>query len=193
MQASDIPNLISVLRIFLSIPVVWLLLEGEFASAMVLFAVAGASDALDGFLAKRFGWESRLGGILDPLADKVLLVSSFLALGVLDLIPAWLVMLVIFRDLLIVTGAVIYHYRIESLIAKPSFISKVNTTVQILLVLAVVFDRGVWAFPPSLIVAMVQLTLVTTLLSGAAYVWTWSRRALRHPDRDNGGHRDNRE
>ncbi len=119
MRARDIPNLISFLRILLTIPVVWLLIEQQFSAALILFGVAGFSDALDGYLAKRFAWRSRLGGLLDPLADKALLMSSFLVLGVLGLIPVWLVMLVIFRDLVIVGGALYYHFSIEDLQARP--------------------------------------------------------------------------
>ena len=104
MGREDIPNLISVLRIFLSVPVVWMLLEQRFDIALILFAIAGVSDGLDGFLAKHYGWQSRLGGLLDPMADKILLVSSYVSLALLGLIPVWLMLLVILRDLVIVTG-----------------------------------------------------------------------------------------
>ncbi len=136
MRREEIPNLISVLRIFLSIPVIWMLLEQRFEIALVLFAVAGISDGLDGYLAKRNGWVSRLGGLLDPLADKVLLVSSYLSLAVIGAIPVWLVMLVILRDLVIVTGALVYNFRVKQLDVAPSLLSKFNTLAQIVLVLA---------------------------------------------------------
>ena len=106
----DIPNLISILRIFLTIPVVWMLLIQRFDVALVLFAIAGISDGLDGFLAKHFGWHSRLGGLLDPMADKVLLVSSYVCLAMLGLIPTLLMVLVIVRDLIIVTSALVYNF-----------------------------------------------------------------------------------
>ena len=172
LQARDIPNLISFLRILLTIPVVWLLIEREFSYALALFAVAGFSDGLDGFLAKRFQWRSRLGGLLDPLADKALLI-----LGVLGLIPVWLVLLVIFRDLTIVGGALYYHFSVEDLQAQPSLVSKLNTVLQILLVLLVVTDAGPYPLPSPLISMLLWSTLVTTLASGADYVWVWSRKA----------------
>lgn len=180
LKREDIPNLISILRIFISVPVVWMLLEQRFGMALVLFAVAGVSDGLDGYLAKHYGWQSQLGGLLDPLADKVLLVSSYLTLALIGVIPVWLVMLVILRDLVIVTGALVYHFRVMELDARPSLISKFNTFSQIVLVLAVVLDRGLWALPEWSIESLIWLVLATTLASGANYVWVWSRLAIAH-------------
>lgn len=177
MQSKDIPNLISVLRILLTIPIVWLLFEHEFSYALILFAVAGFSDGLDGFLAKRLGWQSHLGGLLDPLADKALLMSSFLVLGGLGLIPVWLVMLVIFRDLTIMGGALYYNFSIEELDASPSLISKLNTLLQIVLVLLVVTDAGPLALPEQLLFWLTWATGFTTLVSGIAYVWVWTNKA----------------
>ncbi len=184
MRREDIPNLISVLRIFLSIPVVWALLEGRFDLALVVFAIAGISDGLDGYLAKHYGWQSTLGGLLDPLADKVLLVSSYLSLALIGLIPVWLVLLVILRDLVIVTGALIYHFRISHLEADPSRISKLNTVMQILLVLVAVFDKGLMPLPGWLFVSLLYLVAITTLASGINYVWIWSRRATEYRNQD---------
>ena len=180
MNVRDIPNLISILRIFLSVPVVWMLLVQEFGAALVLFAIAGISDGLDGFLAKRFGWKSQLGGLLDPLADKVLLVSSYLSLGLLNIIPIWLVLIVILRDLVIVTGALVYNYRVQELEAEPSLISKFNTFAQILLVLASVLDRGLFPLPELVIQGMIWVVLFSTIASGVNYVWVWSHRAADH-------------
>ena len=179
MKARDIPNLISFARILLTIPVVWLLMEREFSAALILFGIAGFSDGLDGYLAKRFDWQSRLGGLLDPLADKALLMSSFLVLGVLGLIPVWLVLLVIFRDLLIVGGALYYHFSVEDLQASPSLLSKLNTLLQILLVLLVVTNAGPYQLPRILMDLLVWGTLLTTLASGVNYVWVWSMKARR--------------
>jgi cardiolipin synthase (CMP-forming) len=177
MRARDIPNLISFLRILLTLPIVWLLFEQQFTYALMLFALAGFSDGLDGFLAKRFHWQSRLGGLLDPLADKALLMSSFLVLGGLGLIPIWLVILVIFRDLLIVGGALYYNFSIEEVDAHPSLISKLNTLLQILLVLLVVTDAGPYPLPDVLMEPLFWATLATTVASGVDYVWVWSRKA----------------
>ena len=180
MKARDIPNLISILRIFLSVPVVWMLLVHEFGAALVLFAIAGISDGLDGYLAKHFGWKSHLGGLLDPLADKVLLVSSYLSLALLGIIPIWLVLIVILRDLVIVTGALIYNFRVHELEAEPSLISKFNTFAQIVLVLTSVLDRSLLPLPDLIIDGMIWTVLFSTIASGVNYVWVWSHRAVDH-------------
>ncbi|MGD2138371.1 MAG: CDP-alcohol phosphatidyltransferase family protein, partial [Gammaproteobacteria bacterium] len=109
MKARDIPNIITLFRFLLVPPVVVLLLKQQFASALVVFGIAGFSDALDGFLAKHYDWTSRLGGLLDPLADKLLLLGCFITLGWLGLIPWWLIVLVVVRDIVILTGAVVYN------------------------------------------------------------------------------------
>jgi cardiolipin synthase (CMP-forming) len=176
-KARDIPNVITAFRFLLVPPVVILLLQDRFAAALVVFGVAGFSDALDGFLAKRYGWQSRLGGLMDPLADKLLLVSCFVTLGWLGWIPMWLVALVILRDLVIVAGAIFYNLRVEQLEAEPTMVSKLNTTAQIILVLAVIFSLGVQAIPAQLIDILQYSVLVTTLWSGLDYVWIWGRRA----------------
>ncbi|MGD2116719.1 MAG: CDP-alcohol phosphatidyltransferase family protein [Chromatiales bacterium] len=184
MQKKDIPNIISVLRILLTIPVIWALLEQQFLLALVLFFIAGVSDGLDGFLAKHYHWQSRLGGLLDPLADKALLVSSFLCLGGLGLLPSWLVALVILRDVVIVSGALIYTIQIEELNAQPSLVSKLNTLLQILLVLLVVVAQGVYPLPAIITQSMIWAVTITTVLSGIDYVIDWSRRAARHQRKD---------
>lgn len=177
MKARDIPNVITVFRFLLVPPVVVLLLQERFTAALIVFGVAGFSDGLDGFLAKHFNWRSRLGGIIDPLADKLLLVSCFVTLGWLGLIPAWLVLLVILRDLVIVAGATFYHMRIEQFEAEPSVASKLNTAAQILLVLAVLYSFGIQAVPALLMEVLLYSVLATTLWSGFDYVWTWGQRA----------------
>ena len=177
MNRKDIPNLISILRIILAVPVVAALLAQQFELALTLFLVAGISDALDGFLAKHYGWSSRLGGLLDPLADKLLLVTALLALGWLEAVPVWLVAIVILRDVIIVAGATVYNYRITKLDAKPSLLSKINTVVQIALVLAVTLNHGIVPLPTWFLQGLIWATLATTVSSGANYVWVWSRRA----------------
>ena len=107
MKRSDIPNLITVMRIVLVVPVSWSLLRQEFGLALALFFVAGVSDGLDGFLAKHYGWSSRLGALLDPLADKALLVACYASLAWIGLLPVWLLVLVVARDVVIVAGAVV--------------------------------------------------------------------------------------
>ncbi len=178
MNLRQLPNVISVFRMLLVGPVVWCLLQQEFGIALVLFAIAGISDGLDGFLAKHFGWQSRLGTILDPLADKLLLVCSFLALTWAGLSPLWLLVAVITRDLLIVIGGVAFHYLLGRFEMEPSYISKANTFFQIIYVLAVVFFRGEFAFTPWIIEALLYIVFATTVISGLNYVWIWGRRAI---------------
>lgn len=179
MKASDIPNIITVFRFLLVPPLVLLLLQEQFGLALLIFGVAGFSDGLDGFLAKRFNWASRLGALMDPLADKLLLVSSFITLGWLQRIPLWLVCVVILRDLVIVGGALVYNFRIERLEADPSMVSKLNTVTQIVLVLAVLLSQVVAGVPYLWMDVLLYCVLVTTLWSGFDYVWRWSRRAWR--------------
>ena len=180
MQLRDIPNVISALRLIAVVPVVWLLLNQQFAWALVLFAVAGVSDAVDGYLAKTYGWQSRLGGILDPLADKALLVCCFLVLGSMGVVPLWLVMAAIFRDIVIVVGALLYNYRVEELEAAPLLSSKINTLVQLVLVIVAIIDAGFVPLPRWIIVGLIWTCLATILVSGVQYVLVWTAKARRH-------------
>jgi len=177
MQARDIPNLITVLRLLLVPPIVLALAAGHYTLALTLFVIAGLSDALDGFLAKTFNWTSRLGGLLDPIADKLLLVSCYLTLTWLGLLPVWLTALVIGRDLVILSGAILYNALIERVEAAPSVISKINTLSQLLLVAAVLFNYGAQPLPVGWLDLLIHGVVTTTLLSGADYVWTWGWRA----------------
>mgnify|MGYP000078381515 CR=1 FL=1 len=179
MKGRNLPNLISLFRVLLVGPVVVLLLEQHERAALVLFAVAGLSDALDGYLAKRYGWTSRAGAILDPLADKLLLVATYVTLGWLAALPLWLVAAVLGRDLAIVAGGVAYHLRFGPFQLRPSLISKINTAAQIGLVLAVIFDRGVYRLDAAWLTALTDVVLVTTVASGVGYIGVWGRRAWR--------------
>ncbi len=177
MKARDIPNLLTVARILLVPPIVWLLLQRQYDFALALFFIAGVSDGLDGFLAKKMRWESRLGEMLDPLADKFLLISSYLALAWLALLPVWLVALVLIRDLIIVTGATFYYFRVEKVGAAPTIVSKLNTLLQILLVFLVITGQTFTLQVSDLIQAMVFAVALTTVWSGVDYIVTWGSRA----------------
>jgi cardiolipin synthase len=183
LQYRYIPNLITGLRILLVAPILLCLLRERYAEALLLFVVAGFSDALDGYLAKRNNWITPLGGILDPLADKLLLMGSILTLGVLGALPFWLVALAIVRDVVIVGGALGYHYWIERFQAAPLAISKLNTLMQLTLVLIVIFSKAFPIVPEKLLAVLIVVTALTTLASGIAYVWGWSRRALERKKR----------
>jgi cardiolipin synthase len=173
-----LPNLITVGRFLLVPPTLLALVQGRYALALVLMAVAGASDGVDGYLARRFGWGSRIGAVLDPLADKTLLVSAFVTLGVLGYIPLWAVALVVARDLIIVAGAGAFRLLFGRLDLMPSLISKANTLVQVVLVVEVMARLAGVGFPAWLAPALLAVMAVTTIASGAHYVWTWSRIAL---------------
>lgn len=172
-----LPNLITILRILLVGPVVWALLDGRYQLAIWLFVIAGVSDGVDGFLAKHFGWTSRLGGILDALADKFLLVSTFVALWWLAVFPGWLVLWILARDLLIVGGGIVYRTRIGTFDPEPSPISKLNTLLQIILAALGVVHLGITPIPWWLFQVLIWTVVVTVFLSGAGYVREWSRRA----------------
>ncbi len=178
MKARDIPNLITALRILLVFPVIYLLFQHRFEWALGLFLLAGISDGIDGFLARRFGWRSRLGSILDPLADKLLMISVFLTLGWLELAPWWLVAAVLLRDLVIVLGGLAYHVLIGEYAMEPALISKLNTTAQIALVLGLLASQ-IWPLPGELVQGLIYLVAATTLLSGLHYVLAWGGRAWR--------------
>lgn len=177
MTRKDIPNLISILRIFLVVPVVWLLLEHKYADALILFAIAGISDGLDGYLAKRNNWGTRLGSVLDPIADKLLLVSSYIVLGWLGLVPGWLVFAVLGRDAVIISGALGFHFLIGKYDMSPSMISKTNTAAQIVLVVIVIYAQTMHIIPSLFVEGLIYFVLITTVLSGIDYVMVWGRRA----------------
>jgi len=182
-KKSDIPNLISILRILLVGPTVYLLVQEQYAVALAVFFIAGISDVADGFLARYFNWQSRLGAILDPIGDKLLMVSCFLTLGWLGQVPVLLVILVIARDLIIVIGAISYHVLIEEVSIEPVRISKLNTAMQILLVIVMIFANT--QLPLSnllqqpILDALIYIVYATTIASGIVYVWMWGQRARR--------------
>ena len=176
MGVNQIPNIITGVRFLLVPLLVWSLVERNFGLALATFGIMGVSDGLDGFLAKHYGWKTRLGEFLDPLADKTMLVSAYITLGFGGLVPFWLVITIILRDVVILTGAGVYHLLTRQLQMVPSLISKLNTLAQIILVLAVIFDQLI-ELPGNLVSIIIILTLFTTVASGIAYVIEWSSRA----------------
>jgi cardiolipin synthase len=174
-----LPNIISFLRILLVAPIVWALLNHRYDLAVVLFVIAGISDGVDGYLAKRFGWESRFGGVLDAIADKLLLVSTFIVLWLLTVFPLWLVALIIMRDLLIVGGGVIYNLKVEKFNAEPSLMSKLNTVLQIILATVGVLSLGLIDVLPVVIYVLTWAVAITVVMSGFGYANTWGRRVVK--------------
>ena len=172
-----IPNAICVFRIILVWPVIWVLLQGQYSIALVLIAIAGFSDGLDGFLAKRYDWRTRLGSLLDPAADKLLLVSVFLTLTYLGLAPLWLALTVVLRDAVIVCGAGAYQLLIGPVYGEPRRISKLNTACQLVFVLSIITQQG-YGWPPEISVLLLGAgVFYTSVISGLDYVLTWSKRA----------------
>lgn len=169
----NIPNFITLARI-ISVPVIfWLLLSGQSKTAFFVFVCAGVSDAVDGYLAKRFDWRTELGSYLDPLADKLLIVSIFIALGVRDELPLWLVIAVVSRDILIVAAVLLAWLLDQPVRIKPLAISKANTAMQIVLAATVLADG---AFGLGLTVSrqiLVWIAGALTLASLATYLQAW--------------------
>lgn len=173
-----IPNALCVLRMALIVPVAWLLLVEEYQLTLCVFAFAAFTDGLDGFIAKRFGWTSELGKILDPLADKILLVGVFITLAVAGLVPAWLAAVAVMRDVVITAGAIAYSWLYGDPGGRPTWISKINTLCQVLYVLLVVGSQALQRTADVALTVLGALVLVTAAISGLDYVITYSRKAL---------------
>jgi cardiolipin synthase len=178
MKLVTVPNLICLLRIALTVPIVMWLAEGRYGDTLVLFAIAAVSDVLDGFLAKTFGWTSEVGKVLDPLADKLLLVSVFITLAAIGLVPVWLATIAVARDVVIGAGAAIYQWLFGPLEGRPTVPSKINTLVQLMFVIAVVWQAAFRNLPEWLVLGLGALVLVTTVVSGFDYVLTYTRKAI---------------
>jgi cardiolipin synthase (CMP-forming) len=171
----SLPNLISLGRLLLVPLAIWLILRHHYGTAFWLLVVAGISDALDGFIAKHFDRRTRLGALLDPIADKALLVSVYVTLGLANQLWPSLVILVVFRDVMIVGGflliqafAVPKHY-------DPLYISKINTGLQLVLVAFVLAKLGLSANWDDIGGILSYAVIATTVLSGLSYIWRWAR------------------
>jgi cardiolipin synthase (CMP-forming) len=171
----SIPNLITLVRILLVPIVIWAITAGEMRIAFVLFLAAGISDAVDGFLAKRFEMTTELGAYLDPLADKAMLVSIYIALGIIEAVPRWLVILVVFRDIMIVSAVILSWLVDKPLPLKPLLVSKLNTVAQIALACVVLAALGFHFNARIAVGALISLVAVLTLLSVIFYLAEWVR------------------
>ncbi len=172
-MVSYIPNLITILRVA-AVPILILLLKNEyFEPALLLFVAAGVSDALDGYIAKKYRVQSQFGAILDPVADKILLVSCFVMLTLLDHLPFWLLVIVVFRDVLIVGGYLVLVMLGTSVQMRPSAVSKLNTLFQICLVSLVLARLAGWIDLSIVVESLIILVAATSVLSGVHYVWVW--------------------
>jgi cardiolipin synthase (CMP-forming) len=175
-----IPNLICLARIVLIWPLLQAMLAGDQIRIVVLFCIAAVSDGLDGYLAKRFNWTSELGRFLDPAADKLLLVSVFITAAWLDIAPWWVAAVAVARDLVIAGGALFYRMWFGPVRGRPTIISKINTGMQIIYLLAVIMASASGFPPREILDALAVVMVVTTLASGADYVMRFLRRAFEH-------------
>jgi len=170
---SSLPNLITLARL-LAVPVmVWLIVSGQWTAAFWLFVGAGISDGVDGYIAKRFDAESVLGSYLDPIADKVMLVCVFITLGIADEISAWLVIIIVSRDALIVGGTLLSQIVERPIKMKPLFVSKINTVAQIVLAAVALANLGLGWSDIGQVMALEYTVAATTLASGALYLVQW--------------------
>ena len=177
MDLSWIPNAISLMRIFLIAPIILLFVYDEFGWALGLFIIASLSDGIDGYIAKKYGWDPRLGAFLDPAGDKLLVAWSFGTLAFLGHIPVWLAVIVILRDVVIVAGSFMYHYLVRRLEGDPTFISKLNTGLEFTFLIFVMFNAG-FGWPDETTITVVgAAVLVTVVISGFDYVSNWIRSA----------------
>ncbi len=170
----NLPNAITFGRLCAVPLAVWLVLHQDLRVAFGLFVAAGLSDAVDGWLARRQG-STALGALLDAVADKLLLVSLYVTLAAIAVLPDWLAILVVFRDFVIVGGVLVFWLLGNQVSTRPLMISKLNTTAQIVLVALALLLTGFRMQAPALLAALVWLVAFTTLCSGAAYVWIGAR------------------
>lgn len=168
-----LPNIITVARIALVPVLILLLREQRYGLALAVFIIAGASDALDGWLAKRLGVQTQFGAVLDPVADKLLLVTAYVMLAVLGHIPFWLTLAVVSRDALIVGGYLLYTSHAGPVKMRPSILSKLNTLLQIALVCLILAKQAAGLNLPLLVNVAIWAVLVTTVASGLHYLWSW--------------------
>ena len=172
-----LPNAISIARIILVAPILFYIVNGDYGLALILFFIAGFSDGVDGYLAKRFDWHTRIGALLDPIADKLLVGGTFLTMFYVGLVPVWLAALVIFRDVVIIGGATAYNFLVGPVEGEPTRISKLNTALQLLFIVFVLSNAG-FGWPDRIAITVIGAgVLVTLVVSGIDYVWAWSRRA----------------
>lgn len=182
MKKENIPNIITCLRIVLAIPFLYFLLTDQYRIAFYIFLVAGLSDGFDGMLARYYNWTSRFGAFMDPLADKLLMMSSFTAVAWLGQIPIWLFVIVIMRDVIILSGVGGVLYIRGHVDYDPIFISKINTGFQILLITSIIFGLSYHPLPSIFINTLIGIVTATTFLSIAAYVWIGTKKAFFNDD-----------
>ena len=171
----NIPNTLTLARIVAVPLLVWLIIDQKMFAAFLVFMLAGISDAADGFLAKRYGWNTELGAYLDPIADKALLVTIYVTLGLAGHLPVWLVIAVVSRDILIVGAVLLAWMMSRPIIVKPLLVSKANTLSQIVLAGLVLAELGLGLGLGQLVWVLVWVTGTLTIVSAGAYFWAWRK------------------
>ena len=174
-----IPNALTLFRLILIGPFLLSFYNQDYVTAFYVFLIAGFSDGLDGWMARYFNWQTPFGSFIDPLADKLLVASSFISLALKNQLPWWLVVIVFMRDFTILAGIAAWYYVIQrKLDFEPTYLSKVNTVLQLGLVTLCLFEL---AFPPfsfHLVPILITLTTITTTTTYIHYAWTWGKKAL---------------
>jgi cardiolipin synthase len=174
----NIPNILTAFRILLIPVIIDLILQKNYVIALWFFLLAAVSDALDGFIARRFNMCTRLGAMLDPLADKLMVVTAVLALFRLGLVPVWVMMAIVCRDIVILVGAIAWRLRIGRIEMAPIIVSKVNTFFQVTMIFLVLSHAAEMIEIASWFSLLFLLVFITSLTSGIQYVLVWGKKAL---------------
>jgi cardiolipin synthase (CMP-forming) len=177
-KAKYIPNAITSTRILCVPWLIWMLFHQQIERSLILILFMGLYDGLDGFLARCYNWKTTLGAYLDPLADKLMLLSTFIAFASLGWVPGWLAAVIVAREVILLVGAFYYHLVTRQLKMEPLEISKINTCAQIILAVSLIYAQ-VGPLHEQILNALMAIVVCTTVASGICYVMEWSRRAAK--------------
>ncbi len=180
MSLSMLPNILTVARIVAVVPLIGLMLTESYLWALVVAMLAGVTDALDGYLARRFAWQTHFGGWADPAADKLLMSASYITLAYLQALPIWLGILVIGKDLVVALGALSYRWLFGRFKATPTRLSKLATLIQVILIWLVLMGLSGFPVPNAWVAGLVLVVGGFTGMTLIQYVVIWSRRAYKH-------------
>ena len=176
----QVPNAVTLVRLLLIPVLVMLLAQRDYAAAFAAFCISALSDFADGVIARRWNARTRFGAIADPVVDKLTMLSVTLTLAVQGLLPLWLVAAIVARDLVIVGGALAYHYSVGRYDIAPTLLSKINTAIEFLTLAMVLGGAADLFIASAATLALFTLLMVTIVASGVQYVWVWGRRAINH-------------
>ena len=174
----QLPNLLTTLRLLLALPLCWMILRQQYEQVLWLALAAGISDGLDGWFARRLDATTRYGAVMDPLADKLMLSGAYLSMAAVGLIPWWLAMLVLGRDLVIVAGALVYHKLYGAYDMEPTALGKFSTFLQIGFALTLLVQQVTPVLPVQALEGLMYTVAAVTSVSGIHYVHVWGARAM---------------